>query len=134
MEKENVKLSAGTQVVSLVEVRGTNNSLVHPRGARVPVRVETKRERLLAVKRGDCNARSAQRNWGNTSQDLGSPMPWAGVATWRKEMHRNFERALAETKQALNAPTSKRRIVSSSERGGRWRMRVEADLTCPSGD
>ena len=28
---ENV--SAGTQVVSLVEVRGTNNSLVHPRGA-----------------------------------------------------------------------------------------------------
>src|SRR6266508_779922 len=24
---------AGTQVVSLVEVRGTNNSLVHPRGA-----------------------------------------------------------------------------------------------------
>lgn len=26
-------ISAGTQVVSLVEVRGTNNSLVHPRGA-----------------------------------------------------------------------------------------------------
>ena len=26
-------VSAGTQVVSLVEVRGTNNSLVHPRGA-----------------------------------------------------------------------------------------------------
>ncbi len=24
---------AGTQVVALVEVRGTNNSLVHPRGA-----------------------------------------------------------------------------------------------------
>src|SRR5438876_5065775 len=33
MEQENVKLSAGTQVVSLVEIRGTNNSLVHPRGA-----------------------------------------------------------------------------------------------------
>jgi hypothetical protein len=30
-QAENV--SAGTQVVSLVEVRGTNNSLVHPRGA-----------------------------------------------------------------------------------------------------
>lgn len=27
------QISAGTQVVSLVEVRGTNNSLVHPRGA-----------------------------------------------------------------------------------------------------
>src|SRR3954470_5414462 len=26
-------ICAGTQVVSLVEVRGTNNSLVHPRGA-----------------------------------------------------------------------------------------------------
>ena len=26
-------ISAGTQVVSRVEVRGTNNSLVHPRGA-----------------------------------------------------------------------------------------------------
>src|SRR5881397_1575873 len=32
MEQENVKLSAGTQVVSLVEIRGTNNSLVHPGG------------------------------------------------------------------------------------------------------
>src|ERR1044071_7671455 len=26
-------ISAGTQIVSLVEIRGTNNSLVHPRGA-----------------------------------------------------------------------------------------------------
>jgi hypothetical protein len=77
MEKENIKLSAGTQVVSLVEVH---------------------RDRLLAVKRGVCNARSAHRNWGNTSQDLGSPMPWAKVDAWRKDLHRDFERALSETK------------------------------------
>src|SRR5688500_4103602 len=37
---------AGTQVVTLVEVRGTNNSLVHPRGAvgvvtRTPTRTQT---------------------------------------------------------------------------------------------
>ena len=57
MEKENVKLSAGTQVASLVE---------------------THRERLLAVKRGE--------------------MPWAEVDAWRKELHGDFERALVETK------------------------------------
>lgn len=39
-------ISAGTQVVSLVEVRGTNDSLVHPRGAvgvvtRTPAGAET---------------------------------------------------------------------------------------------
>ena len=48
------------------------------RDARVPVRVEAHRERLLAVKRGE--------------------MPWAEVDTWRKELHHDFERALAETK------------------------------------
>jgi predicted nucleotidyltransferase len=48
------------------------------RQARVPVRVEEHRERLLAVKRGE--------------------MPWAEVDAWRKELHRDFERALAETK------------------------------------
>lgn len=48
------------------------------RDARVPVRVETHRERLLAVKRGE--------------------MPWAEVDAWRKELHHDFERALAETK------------------------------------
>lgn len=48
------------------------------RDARVPVRVETHRERLLAVKRGE--------------------MPWAEVDAWRKELHRHFERALTETK------------------------------------
>ena len=152
-------ISAGTQVVSLVEVRGTNNSLVHPRGAvgvvtrtptgeedrflvrfpdgfefsllpeqleilkhfkarpgsgtdaialpgtaisptpigdfdsenlviyrcvvgsrayGLPVRVEAHRDRQLAVKRG--------------------PLPWAEVDAWRKELHRDFERGLAETK------------------------------------
>lgn len=48
------------------------------RDARVPVRVEAHRDRLLAVKRGD--------------------LPWAEVDAWRKELHRDFERALAETK------------------------------------
>lgn len=47
------------------------------RESRVPVRVETHRERLLAVKRGE--------------------MPWADVDSWRKDLHRDFERALAET-------------------------------------
>ena len=48
------------------------------RDARVPVRVEAHRERLLAVKRGE--------------------LPWAEVNAWRKELHHDFERALAETK------------------------------------
>jgi predicted nucleotidyltransferase len=48
------------------------------REGRVPVRVEAHRERLLAVKRGE--------------------LPWAEVDAWRKELHHDFERALAETK------------------------------------
>jgi hypothetical protein len=40
--------------------------------------VEAHRDRLLAVKR--------------------SEMPWAEVDVWRKELHRDFERALADTK------------------------------------
>lgn len=47
------------------------------REARVPVRVEAHRERLLVVKRGG--------------------MPWADVDAWRQELHRDFERALTET-------------------------------------
>jgi hypothetical protein len=48
------------------------------RQGRVPVRVEGHRERLLTVKRGK--------------------MKWVEVDNWRKELHRDFERALAETK------------------------------------
>lgn len=59
-------LPAGTQVVSLVEVRGTNQ--FRPRS----------RDCLLTVKRGE--------------------LPWPEVNGWRKELHRDFERALAETK------------------------------------
>ena len=44
----------------------------------VPVRVEAHRDRLLAVKHGE--------------------LPWAEVDAWRKELHGDFERALAETK------------------------------------
>ncbi|HTV39419.1 MAG TPA: nucleotidyltransferase domain-containing protein [Candidatus Sulfotelmatobacter sp.] len=48
------------------------------REGRVPVQVDAHRERLLAVKRGE---------WS-----------WAQVDAWRKELHHDFERALAETK------------------------------------
>ena len=48
------------------------------RDGSVPVRVGVHRDRLLAVKRGE--------------------MPWADVDAWRKELHRDFERALAETR------------------------------------
>jgi predicted nucleotidyltransferase len=44
----------------------------------VPVRIEQHRERLLAVKQG--------------------ALSWAEVAAWRKELHRDFERALVETR------------------------------------
>ena len=48
------------------------------REGRVPVRVEAHRERLLKIKRGE--------------------LPWTDVDAWRKELHQDFERALAETK------------------------------------
>src|SRR5687768_17428147 len=48
------------------------------REARVPVRVETHREKLLAVKRGE--------------------LPWPELDAWRKELHHDFEHALAQTK------------------------------------
>ena len=48
------------------------------RESRVPVRVEAHRDRLLAVKRGE--------------------IPSPDVDAWRKELHHDFERALAETK------------------------------------
>jgi hypothetical protein len=48
------------------------------REARVPVRVEAHRDRLLSVKRGE--------------------VPWADVVAWRQELHRDFEHALVETK------------------------------------
>ena len=48
------------------------------RESRVPVRVEAHRDCLLAVKRGE--------------------VPWPEVNAWRKELHRDFKCALAETK------------------------------------
>jgi predicted nucleotidyltransferase len=50
------------------------------REGRVPVRVEAHRQRLLAVKRGDSS--------------------WEEVDAWRRELHFDFEKALAETKLA----------------------------------
>jgi hypothetical protein len=48
------------------------------REARVPVRVEARRDRLLAIKR--------------------SELPWEEVNTWRQELHHDFAQALTETK------------------------------------
>ena len=48
------------------------------RTGNVPVRVDAERDRLLSVKRGE--------------------LPWTEVDAWRKELHRDFESALAETK------------------------------------
>jgi hypothetical protein len=87
MSHQPDNIFAGTQVVSLVEVRGTNKSLVHPRGAvgvvndesdTDPVRVEAHREKLHSFKRGE--------------------LPWSEMDAWRKDLHRDFEHALAETK------------------------------------
>ena len=47
------------------------------RTGNVPVRIEAHRDRLLTVKRGE--------------------LPWAEVDAWRKELHHDFECALAET-------------------------------------
>jgi hypothetical protein len=47
------------------------------RNRKVPVRVEEHRDRLLAIKHGQ--------------------LPWQEVEDWRKALHRDFERALAET-------------------------------------
>lgn len=48
------------------------------REGHVPVRVERERERLLSVKRGE--------------------VPWGEVDAWRRELHRDFDRALGETR------------------------------------
>ncbi len=48
------------------------------REGRVPVRVESHRDRLLAVKRGQ--------------------IAWPEVNAWRKELHHDFEHALSQTK------------------------------------
>lgn len=44
----------------------------------VPVRVEADRDRLLAIKRGQ--------------------LPWPEIDDWRQELHRDFERALGQTR------------------------------------
>lgn len=71
------------------------------REGRVPVRVEAHRDRLLAVKRGE--------------------LDWPEVDTWRQELHRDFERALAETQlperpdyEAANGFLIRSRHVASS--------------------
>ena len=69
------------------------------REARVPVRVEQHRDRLLAVKRGE--------------------LPWSEVNRWRQELHCDFERALATTKLS-ERPDYERPTVFSSKRVLKW--------------
>jgi predicted nucleotidyltransferase len=71
------------------------------RNGRVPVRVEAHRDRLLTVKRGDSS--------------------WGEVDAWRRELHRDFEKALAETKlperpdyEAANRFLIKARVEAAS--------------------
>ena len=72
----------------------------------VPVRVQAHRDRLLVVKSG--------------------AMPWAEVEGWRRELHHDFERALAETKlperpdyEAVNRFLVKARREMAESNGGR---------------
>jgi RNA repair pathway DNA polymerase beta family len=73
------------------------------REGRVPVRVEAHRNRLLAVKRGE--------------------LPWPEVDAWRKELHRDFDRALAETKLPERPDYEKANrflVKARRERVGHW--------------
>ena len=94
MSHEPDNILAGKQVVSLVEVSGTNNSLVHPRGAvwfcktSVPVRKHRA-------------AKCLGPQW-----TLGRMNSVAQLSTI--DSHSD------------NAPTTKRQIASSSKRGGKW--------------
>ena len=67
--------TASTPEAKIVSARTGAATL---RTGNVPVRVETQRDRLLAVKRGE--------------------LPWNEVDAWRKDLHRDFEHALAETR------------------------------------
>ena len=59
---------------------------------------------LLAVKRGE--------------------LSWAEVDIWRKDLHHDFECALAETKLP-KGPITKQPFASSSKGGGKWRTTDE---------
>jgi uncharacterized protein len=59
------------------------------REARVPVRVEAHREKFLSVKRGE--------------------MPWSEINSWRKDLHRGFERA-SPRQNSPSVLITKRRI------------------------
>lgn len=76
------------------------------RETRVPVKVESHRERLLTVKRGE--------------------MLWEEANAWRKELHRDFEHALTETKlperpdyEAANKYLIRARTEMAEKLGGR---------------
>ena len=72
----------------------------------VPVRVEAHRDRLVAVKRGE--------------------VPWPEVDAWRKELHCDFERALAET-SLPERPDYEAANRFSSKPGWGWRSTENSD-------
>jgi len=92
MSHQPDNICAGTQVVALVEIRGPNKSAcmhvlrmlttgaANLRKASVPVRLEAHCHRFLAVK--------------------SSALPWLEVNLWRRELHRDLDRVLAETELA----------------------------------
>lgn len=116
MSHQPENISAGTQVVALVEIRGPNKSLVHPRGAvgvvtRTPAGKEDHFDRrgiylapaelrwslFGAPEQFEDNATQACY-WGLQRPVKTGSLPWPEVDAWRRELHHDFERALAETK------------------------------------
>ena len=89
----------------------------------VPVGVGEHGDRSLAVKRNGCDAWSARRNPGNTWQDLGTTLLLPEVHAWHKELHRAFERLLADT-ILPERPITKRRNASLSKRNGKWPVSI----------
>jgi predicted nucleotidyltransferase len=79
------------------------------REARVPVRLESHRDRLLAVSRGE--------------------LPWVEVDAWRKELHRDFERPWPKP-NCQNAPTTKRQIASLSKPERKWQLSNSHEERC----
>jgi predicted nucleotidyltransferase len=82
------------------------------RQGHVPVRVEAHREELLAVKRGE--------------------VPWTKVDAWRKELHRDFEHALAATKlperpdyEAANRLLIRARMIQAENSRAQTKGRTE---------
>jgi hypothetical protein len=79
MSHQTDNIFAGTQIVSLVEVRGTNNSLVHPRGAvGVVTRTPTGDQKLFLVRFPDGFEASLTREQMDVLKHFKDRMPGGG--------------------------------------------------------